>query len=105
MQFISTKFPTLCQSDHPVKLPLVTDEEQTICSAIDKWVPGFIHLCCWNHTFSAAKFWLKKHGAISLEIPVYVEDLQSLFHSISVVEYQNGLEELKVINSIYIYYS
>jgi len=51
MEFISTKFPLLCQIDKPIKFPLVTDEEQAICSSIDKWTPGFIRLCCWNHTF------------------------------------------------------
>lgn len=96
MKFISTKFPTLSQSDHPIKVPLVTDEERAICLAIDNWIPGFIRLRCWNHTLSAAKFWLKKHGATSQEIPVYMEDLRSLFHASSIEEYQTGLEKLKV---------
>ena len=102
MKFISIKFPALIQSDHSIKFPLVTDGEKAICSAIDKWLPGFIRLRCWNHTFSAARFWLKKHGATSQEIPVYMEDLRSLFHTTSLEEYKTGLEELMV--SYYVHY-
>ncbi len=96
MKFISSGFPTLSQSDHPIQFPIVTDEEKAICSAIDKWLPGFIRLRCWNHTFSAARFWLKKHSATSQEIPVYMENLRSLFHTISIEEYQSNLKELVV---------
>jgi len=98
IKFISTKFKTLSQSDDPIKFTLVADEKQATRSTIDKWVPGFICLCCWNHTLSAVRFWLKKKGAKSQEFPVYTEDLWSLFHIISIEEYQSGLEELKVIN-------
>ena len=55
MKFISARFPILGKSNNP-KFPLVTDEEQAICTAIDKWLPGFVHLRCWNRTFSAATF-------------------------------------------------
>ena len=96
MKFIASRFPSLSQSNHPIRFPLVTDEEQAICSAIDKWLPGFTRLRCWNHTFSAARFWLKKHGATSKEIPVYMEDLRSLFHASSIEEYQSDLKELMV---------
>ena len=75
MKFISARFPILGKSNNPVKFPLVTEEEQAICMAIDKWLPGFVCLRCWNHTFSAARFWLRIHGATSMEIPVYMEDL------------------------------
>ena len=96
MKFISIKFPILCQKGHPFKFPLVTDEEQAICSAIDKHIPGFIRLRCWNHTVSAARFWLKKHNATAEEIPIYLEDLRTLFHMASLEEYETCLEGLKV---------
>ena len=79
MKFVSVKFPILGDCNNPVKFPLVTDEERAICTAIDKWLPGFVRLCCWNHTFSAVRFWLRKHGATAKEIPVYMEDFRSLF--------------------------
>ena len=96
MKLISINFPILGKCNDCVKFPLVTDEERAICATIDKWLPGFARLRCWNHTFSAARFWLRKHGAASKEIPVYLEDLQSLFHTISPEEYHTGLEEVKV---------
>ena len=96
MKFISINFPILGKCNDCVKFPLVTDEERAICAAIDKWLPGFARLCCWNHTFSAARFWLRKHGATSKEIPVYLEDVRSFFHTISPEEYHTGLEEVKV---------
>ena len=37
--------------------------------------------------FSAARFWLRKHRVTSKEIPVYLEDLRSSFHTISSGEY------------------
>lgn len=96
MKFISARFPILGKGKNSVKFPLVTDEERAICTAIDKWLPGFVRLRCWNHTFSSARFWLRNHGATSREIPVYMEDLRSLFHSASPEEYYTGLEEVKV---------
>ena len=96
MKFIASEFPTLRQRDHPVKFPLVTDEEKAICSAIDVNLPGVIRLRCWNHTISAVKLWLKHHKAESPEIPVYVGNFPLLFHSSSLKEYQSTLENLKV---------
>ena len=96
MKFIAINFPILGKCNDCAKFPLVTDEERAICAAIDKWLPGFARLRCWNHTFSAARFWLRRHGATSKEIPVYLEDLRSLFHTISPEEYHTGLEEVKV---------
>ena len=29
---------------------------------------------------NAVKFWLRKHGATASEVPVYVSDIQDLFH-------------------------
>lgn len=98
MKFVAVSCPTLANDRNGSKIPLVTDEERAICSSVDKWLPGVIRLRCWNHTFSAIRFWLRKHGATSREIPIYLEDIRSLFHTATLKEYENGLEAVKVYN-------
>lgn len=61
-------------------LPIVVDDEMALCNAIDESLPGVAHIRCWNHTISAVKLWLRSHGVISDEIPVYVFYLRDLFH-------------------------
>ena len=92
MKYVAANCPTLANSSNDINIPIVTDEERAICSSIDKWLPGVIRLRCWNHAFSAIRFWLKKHGATSTEIPVYLEDVRSLFHTATLKEYECGLE-------------
>ena len=96
MKFIAVSCPTLANHRNQNRIPMVTDEEHAICSSIDKWLPGVTRLRCWNYTFSAIKFWLRKHGATSREIPVYLEAVQSLFHTATLKEYETGLETVKV---------
>ena len=109
MKYVAANCPTLANSSNDINIPIVTDEERAICSSIDKWFPGVIRLRCWNHTFSAIRFWLKKHGATSTEIPVYLEDVRSLFHTATLKEYECGLEALKVAiascSSLHYHYS
>lgn len=100
MKYVAVSCPTLANHRNEIKIPIVTDEERAICSSIDKWLPGVVRLRCWNHTFSAIRFWLRKHGATSTEIPVYLEDVRSLFHTANLQEYETGLEEVKVRTSI-----
>jgi len=52
-------------------------------------------LRCWNHTINAAKAWLKKHGATSQEILVYVSHLRELLNRSSITEYKERLGELE----------
>lgn len=42
------------------------------------------------------KFWLRKHGATSSEVPVYVSDIRELLHQPSASEYQCQLDQLKL---------
>ena len=103
MKHVAVNCPTLANCRNEINIPIVTDEERAICSSIDKWLTGVIRLRCWNHTFSAIRFWLRKHGATSTEIPVYLEDVRSLFHTATLKEYESGLETFKVASYNYIY--
>ncbi len=47
---------------------------------MEKYLPRVIWLRCWNHTINAVKAWLKKHGASSVEIPVYISHLRDLLN-------------------------
>ena len=94
MKFVAATLHQLARTGS--NIPIVTDEEKAICSAIDKYLPGTVRLRCWNHTLRAAKYWLRNHGATSVEIPFYVDDLRKLFHSASESEYLSTLSTLKV---------
>ena len=48
MKYVATKCPTLANSGNETKIPIVTDEEHTICLSIDKWLRGFAGLS--SHT-------------------------------------------------------
>jgi hypothetical protein len=52
-------------------------------------------LQCWNHKINSVKVWLKKHGATSQEIPVYVGYVRELLNQDSHSAYVNKLEEFK----------
>ena len=58
-------------------VPLVTDDEKGFTKAIKANLTNVRHFYCWNHTINAAKAWLKSHGALSSEIPVYIRMLSS----------------------------
>jgi hypothetical protein len=94
MKFISLQIPRLCNCGSN-SIPIVTDEEKAICSAIDCFLPGAVRIRCWNHTISSAKYWLRKHGANSTEIPVYIADIRSLLQSESEIDYLDNLSMLK----------
>ena len=50
--------------------------------AIEDCLPMVTRLRCWNHTINAMKGWLKKHGALHSEVPVYVSHLKQLLNSL-----------------------
>ena len=77
------------------QIPFVTDDEAGIIKAIDACLPGARRIQCWNHTFSAAKTWLKQHGAKFTEIPVYISHLQDLFHQPTIEDYNSKLSEYR----------
>lgn len=52
-------------------------------------------LRCWNHTINAIKVWLKKHGAIHAEIPVYVNQVRDLLNASNYTNYVEKLGEFK----------
>ncbi len=91
MKYVVEAIPTLKRTS----IPIVTDDEAAICSAIDKYLPNLSRIRCWNHTINAAKNWLRKHGATGSEIPVYTGHLRELFHQPSEDEYSKQLRLLE----------
>ena len=93
MKYISMKVPSLSKLERPI--PIVTDAESGICNAIDKCLPGVHRLQCWNHLINSIKMWLRRHGATSAEIPVYVSHLRQLFHQETEDSYNKMLTQLQ----------
>ena len=93
MEMVGANVPALRKGKH--RIPIVVDEESGIRNAIKQFLPNSKRLQCWNHTINAAKAWLKKHGATSSEVPVYVSHIRELFHQPSEKEYVSRLEELR----------
>ena len=63
--------------------------------AIQKNLPKVVWLRCWNHTINAAKVWLKKHGATSQEVPIYVSHLRELLNQCSTSGYEEKLKQFE----------
>ena len=59
--------PSLATIKPPI--PIVTDDEQGICNAIDKTLTGVVCVKCWNLITNSVKIWLRHHhdGAKSRE--------------------------------------
>ena len=94
-------FMTLVKKELPAlnnlkPIPIVTDDEQGVCNAIDKTLTGVIQVKCWNHIINSAKIWLRRHGAKSAEILVYISNLRELFHQPTYQDYLHKLECLKL---------
>ena len=94
MVHLKEQIPSLSTIKSPAAI--VVDDETALCNAIDRSLPGVARVRCWNHTINAVKLWLRRHGAVSDEIPVYVSNLRDLFHQPSVEEYEAKLEQLKI---------
>ena len=93
MKFVNLQLPSLSKLKDPVSI--VTDEELGICNAIDQCLPGVHRIQCWNHLINSIKIWLRRHGAASAEIPVYVSHLRQLLHQETEDCYHNMLAELQ----------
>ncbi len=93
MKHIASLVPSLSKEE--TKVPLVTDEEEGIIQAIKKYLPGVVHINCWNHVLNAAKIWLRKHKACAEEIPVYVSYIRELLSQPCVEKYQEKLAYFK----------
>ena len=78
-------------------IPLVTDDEKGFTEAINDNLTNVRRFLCWNHVINSAKAWLRKHGALAKEIPVYVSHLRELFHKETQKDYEMQLEETKKI--------
>lgn len=89
---ISEKVPNLRKNSTK---PIVTDEEVGIINALRVVLPNTPRLRCWNHLIRASKRWLSSHGALSLDIAVYLSDLRSLLHSASEEEYQMSIKKME----------
>ena len=94
MSLVEKELPSLVSIKSPI--PIVTDDEQGVCNTIDNILTGVIHFKCWNHIINSVKLWLRRHGAKSAEIPVYVSNLRELFHQQTYQDYLIKLESLKV---------
>jgi len=94
LRFIKEKLPSLNNLQSPIAI--VTDDEKAVCNAIDNTLTGVVHVRCWNHIINSAKIWLRRHGAKSDEIPVYVLNLRELFHQPSYKVYLGKLDSVKV---------
>ena len=73
---------------------IVTDREDAIIKAARLELPTLHHLQCWNHLYRDIRFWLRKHGALSTDIAVYLDDVSHLFQSCSEEEYNQHFSEL-----------
>uniref|UniRef100_A0A1X7TYR6 MULE transposase domain-containing protein n=1 Tax=Amphimedon queenslandica TaxID=400682 RepID=A0A1X7TYR6_AMPQE len=60
-----------------LKAPFVTDREKAITNALQAELPKVFHVSCWNHVIRDIRFWLSKHGALSSDIAVYLDDIAS----------------------------
>ncbi len=94
MRIVAEQLPYLVNGTS--KVPLVTDDETGITSAVDYHLCNVQRLLCWNHTINAAKTWLRKHGAVAGEVPVYISNLRELLHQEKEETYCDVLDELKV---------
>ena len=92
MEFVSHQLPAL--SKGKVSVPIVSDDEAGLCYAIDNCLPGVSRIQCWNHLFNSVKLWLRRHGANSNEIPIYISHLRELFHQETEFAYRGKLKEL-----------
>ena len=74
--------------------------------AIGKHLSNTVSLRCWNHTFRAVKFWLRKHGACTTEIPAYVSHVRELINQCNLASYQQKLKDFQLLWSkpFYEYY-
>ena len=70
---------------------IVTDRESAITKAIELELPNLHQLHCWNHLYRDVRFWLRKHGAPSADISVYIDDISHLFQSQTEKEYNESL--------------
>ena len=95
MKHIAAKIPLL-GSSRANKPVIVTDEERAIYTEVQTNLSGMVRLRCWNRTLSAARYWLKRHGATAAEVPVYLENMRDLFHSSNETEYKKRLGDVKV---------
>ena len=103
MQCLADRIPSLVSGKK--NIPLVTDEEVGIkvvsCDIFDinkSFYYTDVHsgqARCWNHTINAAKVWLKKHGATSQEVPVYVSHLCELLNQCSTCGYEEKLKQFE----------
>ena len=93
MEVIASQLPSLVQGSS--RIPMVTDDEKGFVQAVDKVLHNVRRFYCWNHVINATKLWLRRHGATSSEVPVYVSHLRELFHHESRQGYDCHLEEVK----------
>ncbi len=81
--------------------PFVTDEEAGIVNAVQTVLPNTPRFRCWNHTIRDSKRFLHAHGAPSVYVSVYLNDLRTLLHEI---KNNIKLEEWKKWSSAYLDY-
>ena len=78
-----------------LRLPMVTDREKAITSAIKNKLANVTLVHCWNHLKKDVEMWCKKHGGKSTDAAVYCEDVHSLFEKESESEYAEMLSSFR----------
>ena len=79
MSMITKELPSLVSMKSSI--PIVTDDEQGVCIAIDKTCTGVICIKCWNHIINSVELWLRRHGAKSTEFLSMCQIYESYFIS------------------------
>ena len=77
------------------RIPIVTDRERAITSAINCVLPEIPNLSCWNHIFQDVRRWLTARGAPQSECTLYIGHLRQLFSQPSLEEYEATLQQLR----------
>ena len=87
-RFLKTACPKLEKN----MIPIVTDREQGIRSAIKKSLPSNPILLCWNHLKGDFKTWLRKNKCDSDNIAVYLDDTRQMLKSDSEEDFLQKLD-------------
>ena len=76
-------------------IPMVTDGEQAIITAIQNKLPNINLVRCWNHIIRDIQSWLKLHGGKATDLSFYCDNVRQLFQATSETSYKELLEKVK----------
>ena len=76
-------------------IPMVTDGEKAIITAVRNKLPNINLMRCWNHIIGDIQSWLKQHGEKATDLSFYCDDVRQLFQATSETEYNKLLTKVK----------